>query len=273
MSENQRKNDEDVRREVEAHYGIGTSDGGGQDEESSESDDKQAELPANEDVSQSDQKQEKDKTAELWDKRLQKFDQLLATHERNVKRVQEHPTEKNVAEAEKSQSKLQKYINANDDIDPYRAVPDLASEMMADRGRVERLSQDWEAKLRMLEERQAEIERREAASRFRSDFPAAAERYHELIQKASEAVAEEWGTRINDMKDSIYGGLVNKELVRLAKQVQDESHQKADKATDTARKPRSAQPIKNKSGNSRRLDYDDPEAEMAKIRQKWDQVG
>lgn len=192
-----------------------------------------------------------DKSAEMWDKRMQKFDQLMATHERNMALVKEQPTEKNVAAAEKSQSKLQKYLS-EEDVDPYRAPREIAEEVMADRTRVEKLLQDAEARDRWYAEQFGSLSAQNAALRFAVDYPNLKDRYSEFSDKAHEAMREEYGSDINQMPDSVYYKLADKEFRRLVKEASGDSAASPKRAeiVDSAKKPKAANIIKNKSGNS-----------------------
>jgi hypothetical protein len=201
----------------------------------------QTELPAE---TQSDQKHN-----ELIDKEVQKLQQLRATYEREISKLGEAPTERQVERVEKAKTKLDKYLESSD-VDPYQGVTDIASEVMADRGRVEQLLQQFDADRRASEEREIRREAEIAEMRFAMDYPELKGQYGQLAQKANEALLDQLGTEVNELSPQAYVKLVNHQFVRLAKEAASQAKPKEPKASikDTAKKPKAAKIINTKNG-------------------------
>jgi len=207
-------------------------------------------------------------TADLMDKELQRVQQLRATLEREVGKLEKNPSEAQADRVEKAKSKLDKYLEASD-VDPYQGVTDIASEVQADRGRVERLLQEHEAMKRTMAEQNAQREAKMARLQFAVDYPGLAGRYQEFQQKAHEAVVEIFGDRAYEMDPRDYGAVANKEFMSLVKSAKDETAVTEEKAKPVPKKPRGTHIIKKPSGNSAKPNVEDTAAEMAKIRAKW----
>ena len=202
----------------------------------------QTELPAE---TQSDQKHN-----ELIDKEVQRLQQLRATYEREISKLGEAPTERQVERVEKAKTKLDKYLESSD-VDPYQGVTDIASEVMADRGRVEQLLQQYDADRRASEEREIRREAEIAEMRFAMDYPDLKGQYGQLATKANEALLDQLGTEVNELSPQAYVKLVNHQFVRLAKEAASQAKPKEPEKTpikDTAKKPKAAKIINTKNG-------------------------
>ena len=202
----------------------------------------QTELPAE---TQSDQKHN-----ELIDKEVQRLQQLRATYEREISKLGEAPTERQVERVEKAKTKLDKYLESSD-VDPYQGVTDIASEVMADRGRVEQLLQQYDADRRASEEREIRREAEIAEMRFAMDYPDLKGQYGQLAQRANEALLDQLGTEVNELSPQAYVKLVNHQFVRLAKEAASQAKPKEPEKTpikDTAKKPKAAKIINTKNG-------------------------
>ena len=211
-----------------------------------EQEDEPRELPAEE--PQSDPKH-----AELIDKEVQKLQQLRATYEREIKKLGEAPTERQVERVEKAKTKLDKYLEAQD-VDPYQGVTDIAEEVMADRGRVEQLLQQYEADRRAAEEREIRHQAEMAEMRFAMDYPELRGQYQSIATKAHEALLDSLGDTANELNHEAYVKLVNREFVRLAKDAAEASKPAQPEAkkppiTDSAKKPKAAKIVSNKNGS------------------------
>ena len=253
---------------AEQYFGSGSEET--PDEPETEVQDEQEveqELPETPDEEPQSDPQKPD-TAELMDKELQRVQQLRATLEREVDKLSKNPTEKQAERVEKAKSKLDKYIESSVDVDPYQAATDIANEVQADRGRVERLLQEHEAMKRTMADQEAKREQKIARLQFAVDFPGLSGRYQEFQQKAHEAVVELFGDRAYEMDSRDYGAVANREFMSLVQKAQDESAVE-EKPKSSAKKPRGTHIIKKPSGNSGKPGGMDPDAEMAKIRGKW----
>lgn len=206
--------------------------------------DEQTELPAD-DEPQSDPKQD------LIDKEVQRLQQLRATYEREIDKLQKNPSEKQVERVEKAKSKLEKFLGEAD-VDPYSAPREIAEEVLADRGRVEQLLQQFEAQQRAAAEREARQQAEMARLRFEVDHPELKGRYIEFANKVSESMLEEYGEDLRDMPENVYVKLANREFNRLIKEAAPkEEKPKEDKPpADSAKKPKATRPVKTKSGGT-----------------------
>ena len=101
-----------------------------EDEVVDQVDEEPKELPAGKEP----QSDPKPSTADLMDKEMQRLQQLRATYQREIEKLTEAPTERQVERVEKAKTKLDKYLETQD-VDPYQGVTDIAEEVMADRGR------------------------------------------------------------------------------------------------------------------------------------------
>lgn len=205
------------------------------------------ELPADEPQSDP-QAEHKD----LMDKEVQKLQQLRATYEREIAALQQAPTERQVERVEKAKTKLDKYLESTD-VDPYQGVADIAEEVMADRGKVEQLLQQFEAQARAAEERAIRQEAELAQMRFTVDYPELRGQYSAIQQKAHDSLAEKLGTTINTIDAESYVALVNAEFIDIAKREAEAAAAPAPPAPkpeikDTAKKPKATNLVKSKSG-------------------------
>lgn len=203
------------------------------------------ELPADEP-----QSDPKPKTGDLMDKELQRVQQLRATLEREVEKLAKTPTEAQANRVEKAKSKLDKYLGETD-VDPYSAPRDIAEEVMADRDRVERLLQENEAYRREVHERQAQLEAQNARLQFAVDYPELKGRYTEFAEKAHQALVDEIGDEVYELRPQVYTRLAGKEFMRLVKEASGSVAAPTKPAVkDTAKTPKAATILNNKSGNS-----------------------
>ncbi|MDB4261458.1 hypothetical protein N9878_01185 [bacterium] len=217
-------------------------------DEVDEVEDESKELPVD-DAPQSDPKPDR---SDLIDKEVQRLQQLRATYEREISKLGEAPTERQVERVEKAKTKLDKYLESAD-VDPYQGVADIASEVMADRGKVEQLLQQFEAERHAAEEREIRHEAEMAEMRFTMDYPDLKGQYRQIAQKANEALYEQIGDDVADLTPQAYVKLVNREFLRIAKDAVQVSKPVAEKAkkpiTDTAKKPKAATIVSNKNGS------------------------
>ncbi len=219
-----------------------------EDEVVDQVDDEPTELPAEEP-----QSDPKPSTSDLMDKEMQRLQQLRATYEREISKLSEAPTERQVERVEKAKNKLDKYLETQD-VDPYQGVSDIAEEVMADRGRVEQLLQQFEATRRESEEREIRHQAELAEMRFTMDFPELKGQYSQIAQKANEALYEQLGDTAEQLNPEAYMKLVNREFVRIAKDAAEaakpEQPEKVkNQIKDSAKKPKAANIIPNKNGS------------------------
>lgn len=212
-----------------------------------EQDDEQTELP------EDDEPQSDPKRSDLIDKEVQKLQQLRATYEREIQRLGDAPTERQVERVEKAKSKLDKYL-ATSDVDPYQGVSDIAEEVMADRGVVEQLLQQYEADRRAAEEREIRHQAEMAEMRFAVDYPELRGQYRSFAQKANEALIEQLGDSVSRLDGEAYTKLANREFMRLVKDATEASKQVDEQPAkqpikDTAKKPKAAKIVTNKNGS------------------------
>ena len=217
-----------------------------------EAEPEQTELPGGEEAVDSDPRPDK---SDLIDKELQRIQQARATYEREIDKLQANPTEKQADRVEKAKGKLDSILEASvNDIDPYQGVSDVAGEVKADRDRVERLLQQQDADRKAYEERVARLEAQNAQMQFAMDYPDLRGRYNELAGKAHEALVESVGDEVYELPAHTYTKLANREFMRLVKEASGNvaaSPEKEKKAiSDTSKKPKAANIIKTKSGNS-----------------------
>lgn len=207
----------------------------------------QPELPVDDDL-QSDQKPEHN---DLMDKEVQKLQQLRATYEREIGKLQNAPTERQVERVEKAKTKLDKYLEATD-VDPYQGVTDIAEEVMADRGRVEQVLQQFEAERRAAEEREIRRESEMAQMRFNMDFPELKGQYNDIAQKVNDSLMEQLGDDLAELPPQAYVKLANREFMRLAKdavgQAKPVDVEPTPPIEDTAKKPKAAKIIPKQNG-------------------------
>ncbi len=220
-----------------------------EDEQVDEVAEEPKELPADEEP-ESDPKPDH---SDLMDKEVQKLQQLRATYEREIAKLASAPTERQVDRVEKAKSKLDKYLD-DADVDPYKGVTDIASEVMADRGRVEQLLQQHEADRRDAEEREFRLSRRMAEMQFAMDFPELKGQYSALEHQANEALLEQLGDTVADLNEEAYTKLANREFLRLAKDAVEAAkpaEKEPEKAPiqDTAKTPKAAKIIQSKNGS------------------------
>jgi len=217
------------------------------DEQVDQVEDEPTELPAEE--PQSDPKPEH---SDLMDKEVQKLQQLRATYEREIAKLSQAPTERQVERVEKAKTKLDKYLETQD-VDPYQGVSDIAQEVMADRGRVEQLLQQYEADRRESEEREIRHQAELAEMRFTMDYPELKGQYSVIAQKANEALLDQLGDTVNELNPEAYVKLANREFVRIAKEAAEAAkpaQPEAEKPSieDTAKKPKAAKIIPKNNG-------------------------
>ena len=192
--------------------------------------------------------------ADLMDKELQQIQQLRATLAREVGKLQqqgERPTEKQVERVEKAQSKLDKYLNAQD-VDPYEGVTDIAEEVLANRSRAEEALQNYEGKIRALEEREAEREAQIARLQFHADYPDLRGQYDALAQKTQDALEQEYGDTLGEMSQHVFVKIANKEFMRQVKEALPEKDEAKteEPLADSSKKPKAARPKPTKSGGT-----------------------
>lgn len=263
--------------EIAKHYGLDPEVVGlevkKQPKQATEPDDEPEELPDEPDQEpedQSDQGEPDNGLDEKWDKRMQKYDQLLATLDREVQQLSQKPTEKQAERVEKAKGNLDKYMSEAE-VDPYTAPREIAQEVLADRDRVERLMQEHEAMKRDLEEREAARASEVAQLRFAVDFPELKGRYTEFQQKTYESMVDDYGAdEVQSMSPKVFGAIANERFMKFVDEAApDEPKDEAPVKKSGAKKPKGSHIIKKQSGNSGKPDYDDPDAEMAKIRAAW----
>lgn len=217
------------------------------EDEVDEVEDEQQELPED-DEPQSDPKPDHN---DLMDKEVQKLQQLRATYEREISKLQQAPTERQVERVEKAKTKLDKYLESTD-VDPYQGVTDIAEEVMADRGRVEQIIQQFEAERRAAEEREIRRESEMAQMRFNMDFPELKGQYNNLAQKANESLMEQLGDDLSELPPQAYIKLANREFMRLAKEAVGQAKpagvESKTPIKDTAKKPKAAKIIPKQNG-------------------------
>lgn len=209
------------------------------------------------------------KRPDLMDKEVQRLQQLNATLEREVERMKEDKSDQQVKRVEKAKSKLDKYLNEKD-IDPYEGVADLASEAKSTQESVNELLEANKAILQRLAESEARHRTEVAQMRFAVDHPSLAGRYTEFAQKAHEAVVELIGDSAYSIEQAAYERLANKEFVRLVGEETKEPEVADAPARKPVKKPKGSHIIKKKAGTPGKIDNDDPDAAMAKIRAAWD---
>ena len=214
--------------------------------------DEPTELPEDEQAETPDEPQSDPRRDDLIDKEVQRLQQLRATYEREIAKLGEAPTERQVERVEKAKTKLDKYLDSSD-VDPYQGVTDIAGEVQADRSKVEQLLQQFEADRMASEEREIRREAEMAEMRFGMDYPELKGQYRQIAQKANEALLDQIGDDVADLPPQTYVKLVNREFLRIANESAKATKPVAEKAkkpiTDTAKKPKAATIVTNKNGS------------------------
>lgn len=288
--------DEEAKDEVAEYYGLdltkyrqddeigGEPDAAPAEEEQEDEQDEEVEAeeadeddPDESDEGEGDEPEPEEKPdpkSDLVDKQLQKFQQLNATLEKKLAALPEEgePTAKQVKEVEKAKSRIEKYLEESDDLDPYKGVVDLANEMSGDKSQMAKLADQLESLQQYVEESNVRIRAEQAQARFASYYPDLAGRYEELAQKAHEAVVDTVGASMSRLAEEDYERAANKFFLQLVEQETKKSASKAapEKPKSGAKKPQGSRIIKKKSGSSSKMGSDDPEAAMAAIRAKWE---
>lgn len=212
--------------------------------------------------------------SQLMDKEVQKLQQLRATYEREIAALQDKPSERQVERVEKAKTKLDKYLD-DKDVDPYQGVTDIAQEVMADRGKVEGLLQQYEADRKAADERAIRQESELAQMRFTMDFPELKGQYRSIQQKAHEALVGKLGDVAQTIDAQSYVALVNAEFVDIAKREAEAAKPKTEpeapepKVKDTAKKPKATNIIKSQTGTK----VAPPQSDEAKAEELLSRLG
>jgi hypothetical protein len=202
---------------------------------------------------------EKPDLHELQAKELQRFQQLNATLEKQLADHEANPTPETQAKIEKTRSRLDDLIEQGDEVDPYKATRTLAEEGKAQKELLTQLQEAVQNTAGASSQQVAQLQRQMHRLQFQIANPDLGERYDELMRQAAEEVDKVFGAPPANASPAVAAMYEKADAAALARIVA-EAKSKAEQAdsqpaTDTApppKKPVATQPIKTKSGASKR---------------------
>lgn len=210
-------------------------------------------------VVEADPEAERPDTAAIMDRELQKVQQLRATLERQVQAAQQNPTAENIHKAEKTKSRLDAITEmSSDEIDPYKAVVDVAQEARLNQQRLAELQESVKASGGATNQQLVQAHQAIHELQFKVENPDLAGQYQAIQAAAIAEVDKAFGPPPADAPPAVVEMYRKADSLAMQRAIEAEraklhaeSNETASATTPQVNKPVATNPVKSKSGKAR----------------------